>query len=132
VLLRGDFGRDVVIASWGDNITPPQQALYWIPDLYQSVAEIIANEQTIIYTLDERIGHLGIFVLAATDSPAAPWYVVPADDKRRARLNLISHMLSKILYQKVRVDLPKIPKAAPRPKGVEQGLRAGQIVPNLY
>jgi polyphosphate kinase len=71
-------------------------------------------------------------MLAATDSPAAPWYVVPADDKRRARLNLISHMLSKIPYQKVRVDLPKIPKAAPRPKGVEQGLRAGQIAPNLY
>ena len=52
----------VVIASWGDNITPPQQALFWIPDLYESVAEIVANEQTIIYTLDERIGHLGIFV----------------------------------------------------------------------
>ena len=54
----------VVIASWGDNITPPQQALFWIPDLYESVAEIVANEQTIIYTLDERIGHLGIFVSA--------------------------------------------------------------------
>jgi pimeloyl-ACP methyl ester carboxylesterase len=54
----------VVIASWGDNITPPQQALYWIADLYESVAEIVANEQTIIYTLDERIGHLAIFVSA--------------------------------------------------------------------
>ncbi len=53
-----------MIASWGDNITPPQQALFWIPDLYENVAEIVANEQTIIYTLDERIGHLGIFVSA--------------------------------------------------------------------
>jgi hypothetical protein len=58
--------------------------------------------------------------------------VVPADDQRRARLNLISHMLRSIPYRKVRVDLPKMPKAAPRPKGVAEGLRAGQVVANLY
>jgi pimeloyl-ACP methyl ester carboxylesterase len=52
----------VVIASWGDNITPPPQALNWIPDLYENVDEIRANEQVIVYTLDQRIGHLGIFV----------------------------------------------------------------------
>jgi polyphosphate kinase len=71
-------------------------------------------------------------MLEATDTPAAPWHVVPADDKRRARLNLIRHMLSNIPYRKVPVDLPKIPKAAPRPKGVEGSLRAGQVVPDLY
>ena len=71
-------------------------------------------------------------MLEATNTASAPWHVVPADDKRRARLNLISHMLSKIPYKEVRVDLPKIPKAAPRPKGVEERLRAGQVVPNLY
>jgi pimeloyl-ACP methyl ester carboxylesterase len=54
----------VVIASWGDNNTPPQQALNWIPDLYDSVDEIVAHEQVIVYTLDQRIGHLGIFVSA--------------------------------------------------------------------
>ena len=62
--LRNIRAPIVVIASWGDNITPPQQALYWIADLYESVAEIVAHEQTIIYTLDQRIGHLGIFVSA--------------------------------------------------------------------
>jgi polyphosphate kinase len=71
-------------------------------------------------------------MLEATDTPVAPWYVVPADDKRRARLNLIRHLLSSIPYAKVRVDLPKIPKAAPRPKGVAEGPRAGHVVPNLY
>ena len=55
----------VVFASWGDNITPPQQALDWIPDLYRSVDEIRANEQTIVYCLHEKIGHLGIFVSAS-------------------------------------------------------------------
>jgi polyphosphate kinase len=71
-------------------------------------------------------------MLEATDTPVAPWYLVPADDKRRARLNLISHMLRTIPYQKVRIDLPKIPKAASRPKGLEEDLRAGHVVPNLY
>lgn len=71
-------------------------------------------------------------MLEATDTPAAPWHVVPADDKRRARLNLIRHLLSNIPYEKVRVDLPEIPEAATRPKGVEEGLRAGRIVPHLY
>jgi len=54
----------IVFASWGDNITPPQQALNWIPDVYASVDEIRANEQTIVYSLHKKIGHLGIFVSA--------------------------------------------------------------------
>jgi Protein of unknown function (DUF3141) len=54
----------VVFASYGDNITPPQQALNWIPDLYGSVEEIAAHGHVIIYTLHESIGHLGIFVSA--------------------------------------------------------------------
>jgi len=52
----------VVIASEGDNITPPPQALNWILDLYADVAEIRANEQTIVYTVHPDVGHLGIFV----------------------------------------------------------------------
>jgi pimeloyl-ACP methyl ester carboxylesterase/tellurite resistance protein len=62
--LRNIRAPIVVIASWGDNITPPPQALNWIPDLYESVDEIRAYEQVIVYTLDQRIGHLGIFVSA--------------------------------------------------------------------
>ena len=71
-------------------------------------------------------------MIAATDSPAAPWYIVPADDKRRARLNLIRHLLDQIPYRKVEVDLPKIPKAQAQPKGVDGGLRAAHIVPSRY
>lgn len=54
----------VVVCSHGDNITPPQQALNWVLDLYDSVDEIRANEQTIIYTVHPSVGHLGIFVSA--------------------------------------------------------------------
>jgi len=71
-------------------------------------------------------------MIAATDSPVAPWYIVPADDKRRARLNLIRHMLDQIPYRKVAVDLPKMPKAQPRPKGLDAGLGAGSVVPSRY
>jgi pimeloyl-ACP methyl ester carboxylesterase len=62
--LRNIRSPIIVFASWGDNITPPQQALNWIPDLYDSVEEIRDNEQTIVYFLHEQIGHLGIFVSA--------------------------------------------------------------------
>jgi len=54
----------VVFASHGDNITPPQQALNWIADLYHSVEEIRAHGHVIIYTLHDSVGHLGIFVSA--------------------------------------------------------------------
>ncbi len=60
--LRNIRAPIVVIASEGDNITPPPQALNWILDLYTDVAEIRANEQTIVYTVHPDIGHLGIFV----------------------------------------------------------------------
>jgi uncharacterized protein DUF3141 len=52
----------VVFCSKGDNITPPQQALGWILDLYHDVDEIRAYGQTIVYTVHETVGHLGIFV----------------------------------------------------------------------
>ncbi|UEM23255.1 DUF3141 domain-containing protein [Skermanella mucosa] len=52
----------IVFASAGDNITPPQQALNWIADVYSSTAEIKANGQVIAYLLHEDVGHLGIFV----------------------------------------------------------------------
>jgi polyphosphate kinase 2 len=46
----------------------------------------------------------------ATDTPWAPWYVAKSEDKKRVRLNIISHLLSQIPYKKVpheKVDLPK-------------------------
>jgi Protein of unknown function (DUF3141) len=52
----------IVFCSWGDDITPPQQALHWILDLYEHEREIIAAGQTIVYCLHQSIGHLGIFV----------------------------------------------------------------------
>ena len=52
----------VCFCSHGDNITPPQQALDWILDNYQSVDEIRQCGQRIFYTIDPKVGHLAIFV----------------------------------------------------------------------
>ena len=49
-------------------------------------------------------------MLEATDTEFAPWYIVPSDDKRRARLNCISHLLSLIPYKKVSRAKVKLPK----------------------
>ena len=65
-------------------------------------------------------------------TPEAPWYIVPADNKRLARLNLIRHLLDSIPYKKVNEDLPKIPQAQPQPKGATDGLGAGMPIPDHY
>ena len=60
--LRNIKSPIIVLCSWGDDITPPQQALGWITDLYRHEDELVANGQTVVYTLHQTIGHLGIFV----------------------------------------------------------------------
>jgi Protein of unknown function (DUF3141) len=60
--LRNIRSPIVVFCSKGDNITPPQQALGWILDLYENVDEIRSYGQTIVYTIHPSVGHLGIFV----------------------------------------------------------------------
>jgi polyphosphate kinase 2 len=54
-------------------------------------------------------------MFAATDTAWAPWYVAKSDDKRRARLNVISHLLSRIPYKKPQREKVKLPRRkAPR------------------
>ncbi len=49
-------------------------------------------------------------MFAATDTPECPWYVVPSNDQRRARLNCITHFLSLIPYEEVPREPIKFPK----------------------
>ena len=60
--LRNIRSPIIVFCSKGDNVTPPQQALGWVVDLYESVDDIRSYGQTIVYTIHETVGHLGIFV----------------------------------------------------------------------
>lgn len=54
----------VIFASYGDNITPPHQALGWIPAIYETTEALQAAEQRIVYLTNRHVGHLGIFVSA--------------------------------------------------------------------
>ena len=49
-------------------------------------------------------------MFAATDTPHAPWYVARSDDKRRARLNIIAHLLSRVPYKTAPREKVKLPK----------------------
>jgi hypothetical protein len=49
-------------------------------------------------------------MFAETDSSWAPWFVVPSNDKKRARLNVISHILKKIPHHKLEREKIKLPK----------------------
>jgi polyphosphate kinase len=70
-------------------------------------------------------------MFAATDTPEVPWYVVKADDKRRARLNCIAHFLGRIPYEPIhqpKVTLPPRQKA----KGYEEPNYPYRFVPEKY
>ena len=71
-------------------------------------------------------------MFAATDTTRSPWYVVEADDKKRARLNCISHLISQIPYE----DLtPKPIKLPPRQKAmnyVRPPMNMQTFVPSQY
>jgi hypothetical protein len=55
----------VIFASYGDNITPPHQALGWIPAVYGDTEDLKRAGQRIVYLTNPHVGHLGIFVSAS-------------------------------------------------------------------
>jgi hypothetical protein len=63
--LRNIRSPIVVFCSYGDNITPPPQALGWITDLYRDEDDVVGHDQTIVFATHDSIGHLGIFVSAS-------------------------------------------------------------------
>ena len=64
----------------------------------------------------------------ATDTPWAPWHVVRSDDKRRARLNVISHLLSQIPYEEPPREKPILPKRQ-KPKGYTDANYSYKFIP---
>jgi hypothetical protein len=71
-------------------------------------------------------------MFAATDTVFAPWYVLRSDDKKRARLNLIRHLLSRVPYKDVtpgeKVKLPKRQKRG----GYRESDHPFKYVPEKY
>jgi polyphosphate kinase 2 len=72
-------------------------------------------------------------MLKATDSRHAPWYIVRSDDKKRARLNTISHLLERIHYKKLRRPKVRVPKRSNKGAYDDQKSLAGRrFVPEKY
>jgi polyphosphate kinase len=70
-------------------------------------------------------------MLAATDTAASPWYIVPSDDKKRARLNCIAHILSSIPYEEIPYTPPKLPPRQKR-KGYREPKQTHRSVPQIW
>lgn len=67
----------------------------------------------------------------ATDSNESPWYVVRSDDKRRARLNCITHLLDTIPYEDVPREKVKLPERQ-KAKGYEEPVYPWRVIPAKY
>ena len=66
-------------------------------------------------------------MLAATDTATTPWHIVPSDDKKRARLNCIADVLSRVPYQEVPYTPPKLPPRQKR-KGYVEPMQKHQVI----
>ncbi len=66
-------------------------------------------------------------MLSATDVSFAPWYIVPSDDKKRARLNCIADILSRIPYEEVPYTPPELPPRQ-KPKGYVEPKLKHQVI----
>jgi polyphosphate kinase 2 (PPK2 family) len=71
-------------------------------------------------------------MLKATDTKHAPWYIVRSDDKRRARLNCIAHILKSIPYKKPKHDKVKLPKRSKRKYDDQVNLKGRNFVSQQY
>jgi polyphosphate kinase 2 len=72
-------------------------------------------------------------MLETTDTEEAPWHIVRSDDKRRARLNCIAHLLSLIPYKEVHRDKVKLPRRSTKGEYDDQAVLKGRrFVPESY
>jgi polyphosphate kinase 2 (PPK2 family) len=72
-------------------------------------------------------------MLKATDTKIAPWHILRSDDKKRARLNCIRHLLKQIPYKKVKHDKIKLPKRSRKGEYDDQAsIRRRNFVPEKY
>ncbi|WP_206352296.1 polyphosphate kinase 2 [Tautonia rosea] len=72
-------------------------------------------------------------MLRRTDHPAAPWWIVPSDDKKAARINCISHLLSQIPYETIPFDAPQLGERDARPEGIpDTEVEGRRVVPSAF
>jgi polyphosphate kinase len=80
----------------------------------------------------EAYTHVKEVLLERTNIPEAPWWVVPAVDKKRARLNCISHLLGQLRYGEVEHPKVVLPTRVHHPDYIRHPVPAEIIVPEIY
>jgi polyphosphate kinase 2 len=70
-------------------------------------------------------------MISLTDTSHGPWWIVPSDNKKRARINCISHILSSIPYERVPFEEPKLGKRQKRPDNFKDDSTARKVVPDV-
>jgi polyphosphate kinase len=70
-------------------------------------------------------------MIRRTDTETAPWWIVPSDDKKSARINCISHLLSSVPYKKVKFAKPELGERQPRPKDLPEIESWRNLVPDV-
>ncbi|MCW2622066.1 MAG: hypothetical protein JWL64_1668, partial [Frankiales bacterium] len=71
-------------------------------------------------------------MFATTDIPEAPWWVVDAEVKKRARLNVMSHLLTQVTYEDLTPRVPSLPPRPPAGKNYVRPARESQrLVPDV-
>src|SRR5215471_17740372 len=70
-------------------------------------------------------------MLLATDIPVAPWYIVPSDHKKRARLNCMAHILGSIPYEETPYTPPELPPRQ-KAKGYVEPKRTHRVIPQRW
>jgi hypothetical protein len=70
-------------------------------------------------------------MIRVTDTQQAPWWIVPSDDKKRARINCISHLLGVIPYEKVPFEKPVLGKRNKRPRDYAPDQARRKVVPDV-
>ncbi|MTH77009.1 polyphosphate kinase 2 [Paracoccus aestuariivivens] len=70
-------------------------------------------------------------MIRMTDTDEAPWWMIDSSDKKRARINAITHLLSAIPYEKVAFKKPEFGKRQKRPKGFDKDIPFRNVVPSV-
>jgi polyphosphate kinase 2 (PPK2 family) len=71
-------------------------------------------------------------MIRRTDTPQAPWWIVPSDDKKRARINCITHLLNAVPYERLAFEAPVLGKRQRRPKDFAADESPRSVVPDVF
>ena len=71
-------------------------------------------------------------MIRRTDTEKAPWWIVPSDDKKSARINCISHLLSSVPYKRVKFEKPDLGKRQRQPKDLPEEESYRNLVPDVF